>query len=93
MYAFYGDVKLEVYCHVPKGNQKAKVYYLRILSKNLINEWKTKASVRLGTKSLKIDKDSLYHMVFIGYPQKNKDGYFELKLVNNYAYKYKLIEK
>lgn len=93
LFAFYGEVQLKVHCHVPKDEQKANTYFLRVLSKNLSNEWKIRTSVYLGTKSINIDEDSLYHMVFIGYPQKNKNGYLELKLVNNCAYKYKLIEQ
>lgn len=93
LFAFYGEVQLEVHCHVPKDEQLPNTYYLKVLSKNSSNKLKNRTSVNLGTKSINIDEDSLYYMVFIGYAYMDEEKHFKIKLVNNYAYKYKLIEK
>lgn len=93
LYIFYGSVyfKISLVTKLDSINKPYSIYFLNVLQKNSKNELKRKASFYLGNslKNLEnIDEESLYYIVFIGYPVFS-NGYPEIKLFNRDAFIYK----
>ena len=91
LYVFYGTVYLEVrsVTKLDSINKPYSIYFLDVLQKNSKNELKRKANFYIGNslQNFKnIDKESLYHIVFIGCPVFS-NGYLEIKLFDRGAFK------
>ena len=93
LYAFYGKVRLRLRCteKSSKTNKEYEIYFLDIFTLNADEEWKKRASFYLGSSPLEIDEDSLYYIVFIGYPQ-FENGYPNIELANKKAFKYEKVQ-
>jgi len=90
VYVFYGTVRLEMNCiekKDPYTKEEYKMSFLNVYSLNKNNEWKKRASLYQGKKSLHISENSLYYIVFMGYAE-FKNGYPNIRLVNKDAVKY-----